>query len=99
MNPATDTLIHDLKAVITDAEILLSNVTTPMGEDFKHARERFENTIKNAKDEIIRLEKLVLGKTKEAAKATDVYVKENPWQAVGLGAAVGLILGMLISKK
>jgi ElaB/YqjD/DUF883 family membrane-anchored ribosome-binding protein len=94
-----DQLLNDLQAVIKDAESMLENATLPTSDDFKSARERFERTIKNAKNEIIRIEKLVLNKTKEAAHATDNYVKENPWQAVGLGAAVGLVIGLLISRK
>jgi ElaB/YqjD/DUF883 family membrane-anchored ribosome-binding protein len=92
-------LMHDLQAVIKDAESLLKNSALPSSEDFKSAKERFETTIKNAKEEIIRLEKLVVEKTKEAAHATDDYVKENPWQAVGLGAAIGLVIGLLIGRK
>ncbi len=92
-------LMHDLKAVIKDAESLLTNSALPTSEDFRSAKERFEKTIKTAKDEIVRLEKLVVEKTKEAVHATDDYVKENPWQAVGLGAAIGLVVGLLISRK
>ena len=92
-------LLHDLQAVIHDAETLLANATLPGNEEFKSARARIETTIRHARDEIIRLEKLVVEKTKEAVHATDEYVKENPWQAVGLGAAVGLVIGLLISRK
>ena len=95
----TEQLLHDLQAVIQDAEALLANTSLPGNEEFKSARARIETTIRNARDEIIRLEKLVVEKTKEAVHATDDYVKENPWQAVGLGAAVGLVIGLLITRK
>jgi len=92
-------LMHDLQLVIRDAEAMLKNTGLPDSDDFKSAKQRFENTIKNAKDEILRLEKLVVDKTRHAVHATDDYVKDNPWQAVGLGAAVGLVIGLLISRK
>jgi ElaB/YqjD/DUF883 family membrane-anchored ribosome-binding protein len=95
----TEQLMHDLQAVIKDAESLLKNSAFPTSDDFKSAKDRFETTIKNAKDEIIRLERMVVSKTKEAVHATDDYVKDHPWQAVGLGAAVGLVVGLLISRK
>jgi ElaB/YqjD/DUF883 family membrane-anchored ribosome-binding protein len=91
-------LMKDLQAVINDAELILKSAL-PDSEDFKSAKKRFESTIGNAKDEIIRLEKLVVDKTREAAHATDDYVKENPWQAVGLGAAIGLVVGLLIARR
>lgn len=94
-----DKLMKDLQAVINDAETLLKNSTLPLGEDFKSAKERFEATLKNAKEEVLRIEKLVVDKTKEAAHVTDDYVKDNPWHAVGFGTALGLAIGLLICRK
>ena len=95
--PAREQLMNDLKSVIGDAEAWLSNNLT--GEDLKAARVKFERTLSNAKDDLIRMEKAVVEKTKEAAKATDEYVHENPWKAVGIGAAAGLVLGLLIARR
>ena len=36
---------------------------------------------------------------KDAGKAADAYVHENPWKAVGIAAGAGLIIGMLISRR
>jgi ElaB/YqjD/DUF883 family membrane-anchored ribosome-binding protein len=36
--------------------------------------------------------------TQQAAKATDDFVHENPWRAVGIAAGVSLVVGMLISR-
>lgn len=101
MSLSTDNqkLMHDLQTVIDDAEALLKSADFPSSEAFQSAKDRFEHTIKNARDEIIRLEKLVVYKTKEAVQITSDYVKDNPWQAVGLGAAIGLVVGLLISRK
>ena len=35
----------------------------------------------------------------EAVKATETYVRDNPWQAIGIAAGVGLVLGLLISRR
>lgn len=40
-----------------------------------------------------------MAKTKEAALATDEYVRANPWESVGVAAAVGLVIGMLIARR
>ncbi len=94
-----DRLMSDLKSVIADAEVWLRQSGQATGEDFLAAKAKFENTLRNAKADLIRLEERVVEKTKEAAKATDEYVKENPWKSVGLGAAVGIVIGMLIARK
>ena len=92
-------LMHDLHLVIRDAEELLKNSEQQTGEGFKSAKAKFESTLRNAKAEIARVEDIVINRTKEAAKATDVYVKENPWQSAGIAAGVGLLIGLLISRN
>jgi ElaB/YqjD/DUF883 family membrane-anchored ribosome-binding protein len=96
---ARDQLLSDLKTVIQDAEAWLRHSGHLTGEEFKAARARFERTLVKAKEDIVRLEEVAVEKAKVAAKATDEYVKENPWKAVGLGTAVGVVIGMLIARK
>lgn len=36
---------------------------------------------------------------KELAHTADVYVKDNPWRTVVAAAGVGLLVGMLISRR
>ena len=45
------------------------------------------------------IQRLVTEKGKEAATATDEFVRENPWAALGVAAVVGCVLGLLISRK
>lgn len=94
-----DQLMSDLKSVISDAEQWLRNGSQMTGEELAAAKAKFERTLINAKADLIRLEEAVVERTKVAAKATDEYVHENPWKAVGIGAAVGLALGVLISRR
>lgn len=96
---ARDQLMNDLKSVIQDAEAWLRNGGQLTGDELKAAKAKFEQTLLNAKNDLVRLEETVVEKTKEAAKATDEYVKENPWKSVGLGAAVGVVIGLLIARK
>jgi ElaB/YqjD/DUF883 family membrane-anchored ribosome-binding protein len=38
-------------------------------------------------------------KVKVAAKTTDDYVHDNTWQSMGVAAALGLAIGVLISRR
>lgn len=96
---ARDQLMSDLKSVIQDAEVWLRHGSQMTGEELQAAKAKFERTLSSAKADLIRLEETVVEKTKEAAKATDEYVKENPWKSVGIGAAAGLVIGLLISRR
>ncbi len=95
---ARDQLLNDLKSVIQDAETWLRS-SSLTGDDLKAAKEKFERTLLGAKDDLLRYQEVVVEKTKEAAKATDEYVHENPWRSIAIGAGVGLLLGVAISRR
>ena len=92
-------LVADLKVVIADAEELLRATASQAGEKVSAARERIQASLAAAKIKLTEAERALLEKTKEAAKATDEYVHENPWKAVGIAAVAGLVLGVLISRR
>ena len=92
-------LATDLRVVIADAEELLRATAGQMGEKAVVARERIQESLRVAKDKLARAEEVVMDRTKAAARATDDYVHDHPWGAVGIAAAVGLVVGMLISRR
>ena len=94
-----DKLVADLKVVVADAEELLRATASQAGEKVSAARERIQASLATAKVKLSEAEQVLLEKSKEAAKAADEYVRENPWQAVGVAAAAGLVLGVLISRR
>jgi ElaB/YqjD/DUF883 family membrane-anchored ribosome-binding protein len=92
-------LVADLKVVVADAEELLRATASQAGEKVSAARERIQASLATAKVKLTDAERVLVDKTKDAAKATDEYVRDNPWQAVGIAAAAGLVLGVLISRR
>ena len=92
-------LAADLKIVIADAEELLRATAGQMGEKAAVARERIQESLRAAKVKLAQAEEIMVDKAKAAARATDDYVHEHPWGAVGIAAAVGLVIGMLISRR
>ena len=40
-----------------------------------------------------------VNRTRAAARATDGYAHDHPWTIAGACAGVGLLLGMLISRR
>ena len=92
-------LVADLKVVVADAEELLRATASQAGEKVAAARERIQASLATAKVKLTDAERALLEKSKLAAKATDEYVRENPWQAVGAAAVAGLVLGVLISRR
>ena len=106
MNDATQTLkdgqarlSREVRDMVDDAEALLRHVVRDAGDGYDDARSRLERSLKKARAEIEGAEHAVLDNARRAKQATDVYVHEHPWQSMGIGAGVGLLLGMLISRR
>lgn len=41
----------------------------------------------------------VRGQAKQVTKTTDTYVRDNPWQVVGIAAVVGIVLGIAMTRR
>lgn len=98
-NASTQKLMEDLSAVVTDAEELLKATASQTGDRIMAARARAEESLKVAKMRIADAQEAVLDKAKAAAKQADTYVHDNPWKAAGIAAAVGVLIGALISRR
>lgn len=95
----TDKLVEDLKTVMQDAEALLKATSTQTGERIQEVRARAEESLRQARVRLTQVEEDALKQAREVADATEEYVRENPWQSVGVAAGVGLLLGLLISRR
>jgi ElaB/YqjD/DUF883 family membrane-anchored ribosome-binding protein len=96
---AKERVIRDFKAVVVDTEELLKATANQTGDRIMAARARMEESLAATKKQLAELEENMLEKAKAAAQATDQMVHENPWKSVGIAAAVGLLLGMLIHRR
>ena len=92
-------LVSDLKVVISDTEELLRATAGAAGEKVTELRERLGVRLRDTKERVMDLEAALIDKTKAAARATDDFVHEEPWKAVGVAAALGLALGVLIGRR
>jgi len=98
-NVSTDKLIEDLHTVVRDAEDLLKATASQAGEKIQQARARAEESVRQAKERLAGVEEEALARARAIANDADKYVRDKPWQAVGLAAAVGLVLGLLIGRR
>lgn len=94
-----DKIKGDLKNILADMDDYLRATASQTGEKIGVIRERLQEQMQRAKVRLADTTEIVVDKTKEAAKATDEYVHDNPWRAVGIAAGIGLIIGMLIGRR
>ena len=92
-------IVNDLKNVVADAEEILRATADIAGEKVSELRERINLRLEDAKVRLADAEAILVDKTKAAARATDDYVKTNPWQAVGIAASIGFLIGVMIKRR
>ena len=85
---AADNFMNDLRALIADAEELLRASADQAGPRVQEARERAEESLSAAREHL-----------KGAGAELDSQVRAHPWAAVGIAAAIGLVAGIVLSRK
>lgn len=98
-NVTTQRLKDDLATVLRDAEALIKATAEHGGEKSAEARARIRESLDAAKRRLHEAEQSAVRHGEEAFHATEDYARRNPWQAMGIAAGVGLILGVLLARR
>lgn len=85
--------------LVADVEDLVKKVANVDDADIARIRTRVEHTLSEAKASASAGVAAVRGRAEHASEATDEYVHENPWGAIGIAAAVGIIIGFIASRR
>ena len=99
MSEATQQLFTNLKVLAADAEELVKATATQTGERIAAARGRIQQSVADLRPRLVEAQTVITENAKAAASATDNAVRENPWAAIGVAAAIGLALGLLIGRR
>jgi ElaB/YqjD/DUF883 family membrane-anchored ribosome-binding protein len=92
---STDRLVTDLKRVMRDSQELLRDSAGAVGEKAHEMRERLAQTLESAQAACRRLEEKAI----EGAKVTDKVIREHPYQSIGVAFGIGLLIGVLVTRK
>ena len=90
-----DRVVEDLKRIVRDSEVLLADSTELASEKGRQAKERWRQAVAAAKVTCRPLEDRAI----EGAKATDRVIRAHPYQAIGIAAAIGVVVGVLVARK
>jgi ElaB/YqjD/DUF883 family membrane-anchored ribosome-binding protein len=92
-------LTRDVQKMMQDAEALLRTAANGAGDGYAEARSRLEESLKAAKSGFGQFESAARDQARAAAQASDEWVRRHPWETIGVGAALGLLVGVLLSRK
>ena len=94
-----DHLIDSVKSSLNDAESLLHQAASTTGDKAAELRDRALASLKRTREALYDAQDAVLERGRKAARATDDYVHDNPWQAIGIAGVTGLLLGLLVGRR
>lgn len=93
------TVRNDMKTLVRDAQELFREATAATGEKAEELRNKGLVMLEAAMEKAHEIQTVAVEKGKQAAQSTDEFVHEHPWKAVAISAGIGLVIGMLISRK
>jgi ElaB/YqjD/DUF883 family membrane-anchored ribosome-binding protein len=88
-------LVQDFRVVMRDAESLLKASAGELGEKAREARTRLAASLEGAKANFQKLEDRAVA----SAKVTDKVIREHPYQSIGVAFGVGLLIGVLVTRR
>ena len=96
---AKDRLSSDFRSVMEDVDSLMTATTDKAEGEISALRARILDRLEGAKERVIDAQHEAVERAKKAAVATDHFVHDHPWQAIGVAAAVGVAIGVLIGRR
>ena len=89
----------DVSKAISGAEDMLSQAANSTAEKAAELRGRALEQLRALRGRLQDAQAAALRQSKAAARATDDYVHDHPWRSIGIAAGVGVLLGLLISRR
>lgn len=89
----------DMKALVRDAQAMLTAAASMSGDKAEELRARGMDMLDRALGKAGQYQDQALARGKELAHTADVYVKDNPWRTVLAAASAGVLVGMLLARK
>ncbi len=94
-----DGLMEQVRSSLDDVEKLLRDAADAGEDKAGELREKALDALRHTRLVMHDAQDAVIARSRRAARVTDEYVHDNPWQAIGLSAVAGLLLGVLISRR
>jgi ElaB/YqjD/DUF883 family membrane-anchored ribosome-binding protein len=92
-------IADEFATAMSEAQDMLHRAASETGDKARDLRSQVENKLLHAKLRLQELEGEAVDRAKNAARATDDYVHDHPWQAIGIAAIVGFVIGLLMNRR
>jgi ElaB/YqjD/DUF883 family membrane-anchored ribosome-binding protein len=94
-----DRVAASLRHMVDEADQLLKAAADAGDEKFDQARIRLEHQLRSLRMQLDELEDKAVYRARQAARRADETVHSHPYGAMGVAAAAGLLIGVLLGRR
>lgn len=98
-NHSSEDLRVELRSLADSLEAMLNDTGNKSKEEIESLKSKAQDALCSSRAKLSQASERITEQTKEIAGRADNYVRENPWTGIGIGAAVGVVLGVLLAKR
>jgi ElaB/YqjD/DUF883 family membrane-anchored ribosome-binding protein len=89
----------EIKNLIADVEELMARISDLKDADVVRVRGKVQRAVDVTKQSLADSALSLRRRAQAAASSADDYVRDSPWQAVGIAALVGAVVGILATRR
>jgi ElaB/YqjD/DUF883 family membrane-anchored ribosome-binding protein len=99
VNDIQNAAAGELKSLIADVEDLVARIADLNDADVVRVRNKVQRAVDSAKQSVAERADTLRRRALNAASTADDYVRDSPWQAVGIAALVGAVVGIIATRR
>jgi ElaB/YqjD/DUF883 family membrane-anchored ribosome-binding protein len=92
-------LSAEFRDLIADIEDFITSTTSLTGADLERAKQKLRTRVATARESLEDMGETIIDRSRRVATATNEYVTERPWTAVGVSAAAGFLMGFICTRR
>jgi ElaB/YqjD/DUF883 family membrane-anchored ribosome-binding protein len=89
----------EIKSLIADVEDLMARIADLKDADVVRVRSKVQRAVDATKQSLADSAETIRRQAQNVAGTADDYVRDSPWQAVGIAALVGAVVGILATRR
>ncbi|EXI62823.1 hypothetical protein A6B39_10125 [Mannheimia granulomatis] len=92
-------LTNEIRDILKNAEELFNETSDSSTEEYKKLKDKLSKQFDDVKGRFATLKDDTVDSAKTVVRNTDTLVQDNPYKAITVAGVVGLLLGVLISRR
>jgi ElaB/YqjD/DUF883 family membrane-anchored ribosome-binding protein len=99
LNDIKSAAATEVKNLIADVEELMARIADLKDADVVRVRDKVQSAVDATKQSLAEGAETLRQQAQKVVSTADDYVRDSPWQAIGIAALVGAVVGILATRR